>query len=335
MAETEQRSLIDRLKSSTLARVISAYGESQAGNYAAGLAFNALMTMFPLILGILAIIGLAINDPHVHDQVEAALLGVFPGDAQPSIHAALSGVRDSAGLLGIVSILGLLWTGTNFFAALEFALDKVYGVNQRDFLRQRLMGVIMIIALVVAVVASIGANSLIDLLPGATVVLGPVIAALLMIGLVLVIYRVVPNRTFRLREIWQGAVVAGLLIEIISLAFPLYGKLVRGFNTYGAQFALFFLLATWLAFLSQFILLGAVWNRVQTGDPDATGVVSSPQREARETPEPIEAIKRETAPEPSSRTAGTTQRRAPLVGLLVALAGFALVALNRRRRTAR
>ena len=74
-----------------------------------------------------------------------------------------------------------------------------------------------------------------------------------------------------------GALLAGVLMEIVTLAFPLYAKLVHGFNTYGAAFALFFLLATWLFFICQFILLGAVL----IGEPKTGGAVASPG-EARE-----------------------------------------------------
>ncbi|MGI8847269.1 MAG: YihY/virulence factor BrkB family protein [Candidatus Dormibacteria bacterium] len=286
--------MIDRLKTSTLARVIGAYGSSQAGNYANGLAFNAFMTMFPLILGVLSIVGLAIHDRATQLHVQDALLNVFPTNAQQEIAGALTGVRNSAGLLGIISILGLIWAGTNFFAALEFALSRVFDVPMRDFLRQRAMGLIMMVVLIVSVVVSVVANSLMDLVPFMAA-LGPVAAMLSMVVLVVLIYRFVPNRTFRLSEIWPGALIAGVLIEVISLVFPLYARLVHGFNSYGAQFALFFLLATWLLFMSQFILLGAVFNRVRMGGVDAEGVVAAPAADAREVPNPSEAVEHERA----------------------------------------
>ena len=76
-----------------------------------------------------------------------------------------------------------------------------------------------------------------------------------------------------------GAALAGLLIELVTLLFPLYAKLAHGFDTYGQSLALFFLLATWLAFLSQFILIGAVWNRVRLGEKfTASGLLASGAR---------------------------------------------------------
>ena len=99
----------------------------------------------------------------------------------------------------------------------------------------------------------------------------------------MVVYRVVPNRSFHLKEVFVGAVLAGVLMEVVTLAFPLYGRLMHGFNTYGATFALFLMLAAWLYFVSQFILMGAVLNRMRLGPPHEEGVVANPQTQMEET----------------------------------------------------
>jgi uncharacterized BrkB/YihY/UPF0761 family membrane protein len=59
-----------------------AYGEAKAGNYAAALAFQGFMSMFPLLLGILAIVGLVIRDPHRLAQVRNLIVNAFPSDSQ-------------------------------------------------------------------------------------------------------------------------------------------------------------------------------------------------------------------------------------------------------------
>ena len=270
-----------RLKSSTPLRVLRAYGSTQSGNNAAGLAFNAFMAMFPMILGALSIIGLVVNSPRIRSQAQAAILRTFPGRSGAELSAVVTNdLRHYAGLLGIVGVLGLLWGCTNFFASLEFCLGRIFDIGQRDFLRQRGMGAVMMLALVAALLAAIGATTLMNLVP-VMAGLGPLAGFLAMALLTLLIYRLVPNRTFRLRQLWPGAALAGVLIELITLLFPLYAKLAHGFDTYGQSLALFFLLATWLAFLSQFILIGALWNRVRLGEAfTASGLLASPARAA-------------------------------------------------------
>ena len=277
--------LVQVLKEWFPVRLAKAYGEAKAAQYAAALAFQSFMSMFPLLLGVLALVGLVVRDPNNQEQVRNMIVGAFPEDARASLTSALNGVRQHSGLLGILSIAGLIWGGTNLFATMEFVLGEMFGVTQRTFVRQRLMGLVMMGLFVVAVIAAVGANAAVSVVSSvpATPLLGPVAGALVMIGLVTLIYRVVPNRTFQLSEVWRGALLAGILMELVTLAFPVYARLVHGFNSYGATFALFFLLATWLFFISQFILLGAVTNRMVVGVPEEGGAVAEPEGAVIET----------------------------------------------------
>ncbi len=256
--------------------MIGTYGSTQSGNNAAGLAFNAFMAMFPMILGALSIIGLVVGNPGIRSQAQSLILRTFPGRSGAELSAVVTNdLHHYAGLLGIVGVLGLVWGCTNFFASLEFCLGRIFDIGQRDFLRQRGMGAVMMLVLVATLLVAIGATTLMNLVP-VMAGLGPLAGFLAMALLNLVIYRLVPNRTFRLRELWPGAALAGGMIELITLLFPLYAKLAHGFDTYGQSLALFFLLATWLAFLSQFILIGAVWNRVRLGEKfTASGLLAS------------------------------------------------------------
>ena len=286
--------MIHRVRSSLPVRVLQAFGASQSGNYASALAFNTLLAMFPLMLGILAIIGLSIRDPAAEARFQALIIATFPGTAQAELLRALHGVKDSAGLLGIISIGGLIWSGSGIFATMEFAFAQIYGIAQRDTVRQKLMGFVMMVVLVVALSVTVGANALAGLLPAAWL-LSFVIGACAMVGLLLLLYRLVPNRTYTLRELLPGALIAGVLIEVLSLVFPLYERIAGGFNTYGAQLALFFLLAAWFYLLSNLVLLGAVYNKFRAGTPETLGLLASPRRESREVPSPHKVIEQKKA----------------------------------------
>jgi len=328
-------------------QVVKAYGESKASNYAMGMALAGFLAMFPLILGILAIIGIAVSDPGLQSKAYDSVASVFPSDAHTEISSALEGVKRSAGILGIVSILGLLWSGTSLFAAMEFALTQIFGSKQRDLLRQRLMGLLMVVVFLTAVLVAVAANSAAAVPSGTGAslivgVIGAVVGAIVLIALLVAIYRFVPNRTFAVRDVVPGAVVAGIAIEVFSLLFPLYSKVAHGFNTYGQQFALFFLLATWMTFLSQFILLGAVFNKVRLGPPQAEGIAATPDGEGREQKRPVDAVQeqkpgaagavtgRETGGDRAGRPAPRDARAA--LGLATAAAAAVAIASRVRRR---
>ncbi|HEY8803297.1 MAG TPA: YihY/virulence factor BrkB family protein [Candidatus Dormibacteraeota bacterium] len=276
-------------------RVIAAYGQSNASNYAAALAFAAFLAMFPMMLGALSIIGLAIRDPATEARFQTFILQIFPGNAQPELQSAIHGVKQSAGWLGLVSLGGLIWSAGGIFATMEFALTQIFGTKQRDMLRQKLMGFVMMVLLVIALAITVAADSaagfLSNYMPFAWV-LSFVIGAAVMVTLLVLLYRFVPNRTFGLAEVLPGAVLAGVLVELLSFGFPLYARFAGSFNTYGAQFGLFFLLATWLYLLSQLLLLGAVYNRFRLGEPVTKGLISSPAEQSHERERPVDVIER-------------------------------------------
>jgi membrane protein len=318
---------------------MAAYGASQASNYAGALAFACMMSMFPLLLGVLAIIGLAIRDPATELRFQTFLITSFPGSAQPELLHALTGIKQSAGWFALISLGGLVWSASGIFASLEFALAQILGIRQRDMVRQKLMGFVMMIVLVVAVALSVAANSITGLLPNTlagllpvSLVVSLVLGAVVMAVLLVMLYRLVPNRSFRFRDVYPGAVLAAILIELLSLAFPLYERIAGGFNTYGAQFALFFLLAAWFYLLSQLILLGAVYNKFRLGEPHSLGLIASPGTESRAVKRPVDAIHEHRRPEDRRRTPATRTAAPPVsrqrAGIGARAAGYTLVGLT-------
>jgi membrane protein len=295
------RKLIDGARNSLAFRVVAAFGESQAANYAGALAFAAFLSMFPMMLGVLSIIGLAVRDPGTEARFETLIIQSFPASAQNELLHALHGVRQLAGWIGLLSLGGLIWGASGIFGAMEFALAQIFGIKQRDMLRQKLMAVVMMVVLVVAlgITAAVNwaAGYLSSHFPYAWVV-SFVIGGVVMVTLLVLLYRFVPNRTFSVRHLLPGALLAGVLIEALSLVFPLYTSYAGGFKSYGAQFGLFFLLATWLYLLSELMLLGAVYNRLRLGTPATKGLIASPDDDSHE---PAHVIKREKAPAPPRR----------------------------------
>lgn len=262
-------------------RLIAAFGSSQAGNYASGLAFNAFVSMFPLILGLLAILGFATQSPSTKASVLAAILGFFPKDASAALKSAFDGVSEHSGLFGAAGVVGLIWSGSSLFTAVEFSLGMVIGSRQRGFIRQRSMALVMTILFAVSLVSAIGINALIAL-PGPGILFEPVAGLLVWYAFMLAVYRLVPNRTYPVRRLWPGVLIAGTAMEALTLLWPVYAGLSHNFSTYGSVLALFFLLASWLYLLAELILLGAVANRLHSGEPERRGLLG--ERPARRAP---------------------------------------------------
>jgi membrane protein len=242
--------------------IVMAYLASHASDHAAGLAFNAFLSMFPLVLGLIALVGLFPQSDDLKSAVEKVLVVAFPPSEQSGILKSFQHGKSAAGTLAIVSVLALIWSGTNLFASMEFALNQIYLSATRSFWRNRLMGLSMLGVFLVAVGVSVGVSTATAAAPERTIV-SFTFGALIMAAVLVIIYRYVPNRKSRFSELWPGALAAGVCIEVLNFGFPTYVALTHGVATYGRSFGFLFILGTWTYFLSMFLLFGAVMNRMR------------------------------------------------------------------------
>lgn len=244
--------------------LLEAYGELRIGWTAAALAFNALMAMFPLLVGVMTVTGLLINDPRVGNRIAMTLVGMFPSPTQSQLTRLLAGANRHAGLLSLLSVGGLLWAGSGLFAALEEALAAIYGSHTRSLLCQRLVAMGMAGVFGLAILSIVAVSWLLSTVPGLAWLALPT-GWLIFLWMLLIVYRVVPNAGWRWRSNLPGALLAAAGAELLGLAFPLYAYLARSVDTYGQQFGLFLLLASWTYLLCQLLLIGALVNRQLRG----------------------------------------------------------------------
>jgi membrane protein len=254
-------------------RVVKRYLDAQGPNWATLIAWNALFALFPMVLITLTLIGVVLNVPSIAHNVETAVVNAFPGNtAHDEILKALNGVKQNSGIFAVVGFAGLLWSGSALFGAIEQALTALYPCKTRDFLKQKLMAFGMIFLFTALAIPLVLSSALLPALQSLSFVpqfftSGPAglliqMAAGVVDGtlIFLAIYYVVPNRKQRFRNVLPGAITAGVLLEVFTMVFPLYVKLAGGFNTYGATFALFFLLMTYMFFLGQITVIGGTVN---------------------------------------------------------------------------
>lgn len=257
-------------------RVALKFINDQAPNWAVIIAWNALFAMFPIVLFMTALLGLALHLFGVtSDKIYTTALSVIPDpDTQKEVIAALGGVKSQTGLLFIVGLVGLLWGGSALFGAMEQAFSIIYHTKPRDFVRQKLLSFGMVFlftllaGLAVASSAVLPALKHIPNLPSvltggvATFMLQAVVGVVAGFILFATIYFVIPNRQQEFKRVWPGALVAGVLFEAVTLLFPAYLELNKGINQYGKTFGLFFILLTFFFFLGLITMIGVEVNSV-------------------------------------------------------------------------
>lgn len=252
-----------------LLRVKGEISKDHMSLVAAGVAYYALMALFPALAAGVGIYGL-ISDPHQIQQQVQLLQGVIPQDALNLIQRQLSSLASASGgalSLGVIGGLLLsLWSATSGVKELIFALNIAYDEpEKRGFLKLNALALaltlgaivftLLALALVVALPALLGMLGLGEMTRGLVAWLRwPLLAAAVIFALA-VLYRVGPSRD---RPEWRwvswGSVIATVLWLTGSALFSFYVSNFGSYNeTYGSVGAVVVMLL-WF-YISAFVIL--------------------------------------------------------------------------------
>jgi membrane protein len=256
-------------------RVKGQLKEDRLSIIAAGVAFYGLLAIFPALIALVGLYGLAF-DPQQVEQQMAALSGMLPPQAAEIILGQLRDLtQTSSGALGLGAIAGLLlalWSASAGVRTLMEALNVAYDEEERRgavrfygtailLTLAAIVGVMLAIGLIVALPIVVGFLGLTSLLEGVvSYARWPILAILMLAGLA-VVYRYGPSRNEpRWRWVSWGAVIAMLLWVVGSALFSLYVTQFGNYNkTYGSMGAVVILLM-WFLLSAYAILIGAEFN---------------------------------------------------------------------------
>ena len=258
-----------------LLRVKARIASQNLSIIAAGVAFYALMAIFPALVALVALYGLAFDPRQVSDQV-AALGSMLPKEAADIVVAELRDLTTTnPTALGTGALVGLVvafWSASAGIRTLMKALNVAYNEEEkRGFFRfyatallltcAALVGFACVIAAIVAlplIAGFLGLGPVADTL--VSLARWPIVALAAMIGLA-IMYRYGPSRE-EPRWIWvsHGALFATAAWLAGSVLFSLYVSHFGSYNkTYGSAGAVVVLL-TWLLLGAYAILVGAEIN---------------------------------------------------------------------------
>jgi membrane protein len=275
-----------------LRRVKAEVKEDNVPLLAAGVAFYAMLAIFPAIIAVVTVYGMVADPAQVESQV-GELAKSLPSGADQLLTEQLKSVtsagRQSLSIGLALSLLGVLWSASGGVQGLVKGLNLVYDEREtRGFLKLRGLSLLLTLG---AIVVAVTAVALIAVFPGFVDSLGLgragelaasigrwVVLALLVLAALAVVYRYAPDRAKpRWRWVSWGAVVALVLWLLGSVGFSWYVDNFGKYNqTYGALAAVIILLL-WL-FLSAFVvLLGAEFD-AETERQTARDTTTGPSR---------------------------------------------------------
>lgn len=241
----------------------------------AGVAFYALLALFPALVAVVSIYGLLADPSEVARQLES-LTRTMPREAATLL---VDQARDIAGTgdgkLGVsaaVGILTALWSASSGMRWLLTALSLTYDEPEdRRFVKLRGTALLLTVGAAVAFVVSLGVIAAAPALArslglgsvGATVftvLRWPFLGALVVVGLA-VVYRYGPNRDApKWRWVSWGSAVAAAVWLVASGAFALYAATAGSFaSSYGSVGGVVVMML-WLYLTVLSILIGAEIN---------------------------------------------------------------------------
>ena len=268
--------VLDRPAVVVIRKVLDVYAHAPGGLLANGLAFTALFATVPIALVTLGVAGLLVEDPAVQEQLAHGADATSSRPCAELIEQALVSMAQGAALTSVIGIAGLIWTVSQFYVTLDVAFARIFADRpERDVLRRTARGFMWVAGLVGVVVALIVGGSLAAaaeaLLPTSTtaltafgrIVTSPAVVLLVTIGVVLVIYVVVPPRSPAWRAALPPAIAAGSGIFVLAQLFLFAAPRVVGVATLAGPLATSFIALAWLSFSFQILLFGAAWVRVR------------------------------------------------------------------------
>lgn len=286
-----------RLFGQSLFAAFGQVGRSNLTLIAAGVAFYSMLSVFPALAALIAVLSL-IADPEVVIVQLQELQELLPDDVYDILNAQIVGLvstsSDTLGWTGLISVVVALWSARAGVGSMMHGLNVVYDTDSRGtwrhYLRATLLtvglvgvGIIALLALVVAPVIlaflALGgfATVIIDLLRWALGI------AVVFAGIGL-LYRFGPNRKpLNTQLVTVGSVFAAVSWAGLSIAFSYYVTHFGNYNeVYGSIGAVIAMLV-WLWISSFLVLFGAALNAEI--EARAVPAVAEPSQEDDNTPD--------------------------------------------------
>ena len=259
-----------------LFRTVKEMSDDDATHMAAGVAYYALFSLFPLLLGLIAVFSYFIDSsPGESNDLAAEGVTTFVSEYLPGsetfVAENLEILLNLRGAATVVAVLGMFWSASAVFGALNRAVNRAWDVHQdRPFYLSKTRQLLMAVGVACLFLLSFGAATLVraagllgDLdAPQVSFMvnrIGTVVlqatSFMLVLSAFLLIYKFTPNTTTYWRYIWPGAFAAALLFEVTKNLFIIYLNSFASFDdTYG-PLAPVIVLLLW-TYVSSLIIIG-------------------------------------------------------------------------------
>lgn len=240
----------------------------------AGIAFNALLCVFPLLLVALFIVGSLVNIDAFLPSLEIFLSTLLPmGEsgtgAVSLILKEITSLFSHSSNAGWIGIPALLWTASALLSSFRSGMEAVFGtITQQSFVHVKvrdLWGTIVFIFLLIAStflhpIASAFEGILFPILPDGLFITGIMVRIVAFLSppmLFMFMYRTLPPKRLPWSMIRKATFLAWLLWESARMLFSWYVGKTPGFGIFYGTYAVLVIPAVWTYYTAVITLLSA------------------------------------------------------------------------------
>lgn len=251
--------------------------ENNITGLSAMVAYNLLLSVFPLALLALFIAGRILGSADLENSVLKDLRHLFPSTANHTLVDLLTRVRHSSAGLGIGALVSSIWIGSSFWGAMDTAFCRIYHVQCRSWVEQKRFAVAMLGVVLLFMAATVALPAIQSILVGGAANLpfglehvhDVIYAASFVAGMAIlfailcVIFWTVPNRLVPWRALWPGALAATIAIGGVDLSFPLYLLHISTIARLGTSLVFIVIILIWFYAIAIILLGAAVINAMR------------------------------------------------------------------------
>jgi membrane protein len=243
-------------------------GEDDVSNLAAGIAYYAFLSLFPLLLSLLIIMSVVLPPEAVVAQLGLFFSQFLPGSPE-LLKSSISELSGFQATLGIIGLIGLLWSATGVFSATANAINRAWSINSKHpFYIKKPKELVLVLGTGLLFLLSFATSTFLSMLgnlhlpiSGLIIKIGTLVIAFIFSSMVfLLLNKLLPVIWIGWRHIWPGALISAILFEIAKTFFVLYVNSSHSYNQVYGSIAAVIILLVWIYYSSFIILLGAEFN---------------------------------------------------------------------------
>lgn len=246
-----------------------------ATHMAAGLAYYAVLSLFPLTVGLISLLGLLLEPDALHGEIFQFFEEYLPV-SEELLASNIDAAGNIHGFLGVVSFFGLFWSASLMFGAITRSVNRAWDIHQdRPFYIDKVRNIVMAFSVAPLFLLSVSTTAALQMLEGADLPAGMVATTLehgfaetaarilpflFSLTIFMLIYKFTPNTQTHWRYIWPGAVLAAALFEISKSVFVFYVDNFANYEEVYGSLASVIVLLAWTYFSGLILIAGAEFS---------------------------------------------------------------------------